>query len=209
MFVGSLLFGYFVVGCVAIPFPSLPEQFSVDINMTKKDSGEWLGYETMAFDLSNKRNHIQVNGPGFGGHPWGQLTFTPEGAQDAWFVQYVVSPFHCDNKTVDMEWNPFWSFPNAVYNGTFPCPDDKSKKCNAWYSVTNGDTDTLYLSLNNEPVAIDLMGKFLYFYLHWTPGAPPLSSFELPDKKTCPQSSSSTTKSIEQKRSPSCKDVSF
>lgn len=59
-----ILCGVFFAFCGALPFPALPEQFQVDVNMTKKRSGEYLGLESIAFDMVRGMNHIQVSGPG-------------------------------------------------------------------------------------------------------------------------------------------------
>jgi hypothetical protein len=96
----------FIVSCFGLPFPSLPEQFVVDVNMTGA-GGEWLGLETIAFDLLAGRNHIQVSGPSFG-PPWGQLTLSPISPNRSWFVQYEIKPWTCFNQTVNMQWSPFW-----------------------------------------------------------------------------------------------------
>ncbi len=118
----------------ALPFPTLPEQFYVEVNMTGS-SGEWLGIETIAFDIEAGNNHIQVSGPSFS-VPWGQLTVSPISPLNSWFVQYQLKPWACENQTVKMQWSPFWSMPNGTkYTGVqtmagqvFLCLNSKHSK---------------------------------------------------------------------------------
>jgi|JI10StandDraft_1071094.scaffolds.fasta_scaffold275965_3 hypothetical protein len=177
---------FFLIAGSSMPLPNLPEQFSMSINMTTS-SGEWLGIETMAFNLESGDNHIFVSGPSFS-QPFGQLTVSPVSPAASWFVQYETTPWQCKNETIQMQWQPFWQMPPGTnFSGVKTIA---GQSCNTWQSP-GPNPDVLYLAVGtNTPVAIQLAvgsRNFFYYYLNWTPGPPPASLFTLPNGRTCPQ----------------------
>lgn len=165
-----------------IPFPTITEQFTLTVNMTEvfaNGTSSVLGFEWIAYNLGHA-SHIQFSGGQSFNPPWGQLIV------GNWFVQYVVDPWTCLNKTVNEQWSRFWAMPTGTqYSGQVVI---NGKKCNSWTSP--GNSSTIYLTLDDVPVAIRILSNqrtFLYFYNDWLPGVPPSSKFQLPGGRLCPQ----------------------
>eukprot|EP00294_Goniomonas_avonlea_P009162 CAMPEP_0114555066 /NCGR_PEP_ID=MMETSP0114-20121206/8549_1 /TAXON_ID=31324 /ORGANISM="Goniomonas sp, Strain m" /LENGTH=217 /DNA_ID=CAMNT_0001740163 /DNA_START=13 /DNA_END=666 /DNA_ORIENTATION=- len=166
------------------PVPTLPEEFTAHLHEVADPSGELVVHMVMAHDLTNNRGRSDfLDGPSF---PF-PVTQIIRWDIDEFFV--VFNNTKCQETKQTGKMNVFFDFPdNVTYIGEQTI---LGRACDCWSYTDLGD-EYHFCGANAthgfEPVRVAaITGAHLWHtdYSNFTPGVPPLSTYDTPAGVKC------------------------